>query len=110
MPLLTQLLKKDIGEAGRDHTTDTEVEQRPGRVLTAGATAEVLIGDQNLGIAISVLVQDELRDFSLPSGVKRISSNRCLPRPGALDGLQILFGDDHVGVDVDHGQGARRYR
>jgi hypothetical protein len=22
-----------------------------------------------------------------------------------MDGLQILFGDDHVGVDIDHVQG-----
>ena len=56
-------------------------------MLARGAAAEIVAGDQNLRLAIGRLVEHEI-------GV--------LAAVGALDRLQILLGDDHVGVDVDH--------
>jgi hypothetical protein len=32
---------------------------------------------------------------------------QALAKPGALDGLEVLLGDDHVGVDIDDLQGRR---
>src|SRR5215468_10355923 len=55
---------------------------------------------------IGRLVEDEIR---ILAAVVAIAFLREQPRaePGTLDGLEILLGDDHVGIDVDHAQRRR---
>ena len=69
-------------------------------MLAARAAAEIVAGDQHLGVAIGRLVEDEVRIFAAVVLVALLRE-QALAEAGALDGLQILLRDDHVGVDID---------
>ena len=98
--VLEAVVVEDIAERGRDHAADAEIQQRPRRVLAARAAAEIIAGDQDFGVAIGRLVEDEIRVFAAVILVA-LFRKQSLAEPGALDGFQILLGDDHVGVDID---------
>ena len=78
---------------------DAEIEQRPGRVLARRAAAEIVAGDENLGVRVGGLVEHEV---GIGRAVVVVAHLREQARaePGALDRLQVLLGDDHVGVDI----------
>jgi len=76
-------------------------------VLAARAAAEIVAGDQHLGVAIGRLVEHEVRVLAAVILVA-LFREKALAKAGALDGLQILLRNDHVGVDIDDLQG-RRY-
>jgi hypothetical protein len=77
-------------------------------VLARGAAAEIVAGDEDLGLAIGRLVQHEIGVLRAVLLVAHLGEQRGA-QPGALDRLQVLLGDDHVGVDIDHLQrGGRR--
>ena len=59
--VLEAVVVEDVGEARCDDAADAEIEQRPGRVLAARPAAEILGADQDLGVAVWRLVQDEIR-------------------------------------------------
>src|SRR5579863_10019095 len=99
--VLKAVVVENIAERCRDHAGDAEIEKRPRRVLARGAAAEIVAGDQNLGLAIGRLVEHEIRVLAAVVA-KALLGEQALAEPGALDGLQILFGNDHVGVDIDH--------
>ena len=101
--VLEAVVVENVAERGRDHAGDAEIHERPGRVLARGAATEIVAGDQNLGLAIGRLVEHEIRIFAAVVAVAFLGE-QPFAEPGALDGLQILLGDDHVGVDVDHFQ------
>ncbi len=61
--VLEAVVVEDVGEAGRDHAADAEVEQRPGGMLAARPAAEIVAGDQDLRLAVGRLVEDEIRVF-----------------------------------------------
>ena len=67
-------------------------------------TLDGVAGDQNLRLAIGRFVEHEIRVFAAVVFVAQLGE-QALGEPGALDGLQVLLGDDHVGVDIDHLQG-----
>jgi hypothetical protein len=69
-------------------------------VLTRRAAAEVVSRDQDLGFAIGRLVEHEIRIFAAIIPVALLGE-KALAEPGALDRLQILLWDHHVGVDID---------
>ena len=98
--VLEAVVVEDVAERGRDHAADAEIEQRPGRVLAARAAAEIVAGDQHLGVAIGRLVEDEIRILAAVVLVALLGE-QPLAKAGALDGLEVLLRDDHVGVDID---------
>src|SRR5262245_44115590 len=99
--VLEAVVVEDVAERGRDHATDAEVHQRPRRVLARGTTTEVVIGDENLRLAIGGLVENEVGVFAAIIAITFLRE-QAFAKPGALDGLEVLFGDDHVGIDIDH--------
>ena len=101
--VLEAVVVEDVGEAGRDDAADAEIEQRPGRVLAARAAAEIVAGDQDLRLAVGRLVEDEIRVLRAVVVVAHLGE-QALAEAGALDRLQVVLGDDHVGVDIDHRQ------
>ena len=102
--VLEAVVVENIGEAGRDHAAYAEIEQRPGRMLAAGAAAEIVAGDQDLRLAVGRLVEHEVRILGAVLLVAHLGEQPGA-EPGALDRLQIILGDDHVGVDIDDRQG-----
>ena len=71
--VLEAVVVEDVGEAGRDDAADAEIQQRPGRVLARRAAAEILAGDEDLGLAVGRLVQHEIRVLA---AVRRRSASR----------------------------------
>src|SRR5262249_31285477 len=99
--VLEAVVVEDVAERGRDHATDAEVHQRPRRVLARGAATEIVTGDQNFGLAIGRLVEHEVRVLAAVVAIALLRE-QARAKPRALDGLEILLGNDHVGIDVDH--------
>src|SRR3984893_7559840 len=104
--VLEAVVVENVPERGRDHAGDAEIHQRPGRVLARGAAAEIVVGDQNLRLAIGRLVEHEIGILAAVVAIALLRE-QALAETGALDGLQVLLGDDHVGVDIDHLQWRR---
>src|SRR5262245_41717308 len=75
-------------------------------MFARGAASEIVAGDQNPGFTISRLVEHELLVLGAVS-IEALLRKQPLAETGALDGLEVLLGDDHVGVDIDHTQGRR---
>ena len=75
-------------------------------MLAARAAAEIVAGDQDLRLAIGGFVEHEIRVFRTVFLVAHLGE-QAGAKPGALDRLQIILRDDHVGVDIDdrHGCG-----
>ena len=59
----------------------------------------LLVAGKKLKIDLSLL--DDTSDAAKSAQLVE----QRLAQSGAMDGLQILFGNDHVGVDIDHVQG-----
>src|SRR3546814_2236725 len=57
--VLEAVVVEDVGEAGGDDAADSEVEKSPGRMFPRGAAAEIIAGDENLGIAVGGIVENE---------------------------------------------------
>src|SRR5690606_36584148 len=53
--VLETVIVEDVGEAGGDDTADSEIEESPGCMLPRGAAAEIIAGDEDLGIAVGGL-------------------------------------------------------
>jgi hypothetical protein len=75
-------------------------------VLARGAAAEILARDQDLRFGIGLPVQHEVGERCALLVIAKLGE-QALAEPGALDGLEVLLGDDHVGIDIDHGQVGR---
>ena len=104
--VLEAVAVEDIGEAGRDDSADAIVQQRPGRVLARAAAAEVLTRDDDLGLAVGGLVQDEVRVLGAVLIITHFLE-QVLAQASAVDCFQELLGDDHVGIDIDQRHGRR---
>src|SRR5262249_42863707 len=68
--------------------------------LAARAAAEIVARDQDLRLAIGRLVEDEIRVLAAVVA-EALFRKQALAETGALDGLEVLLGNDRVGVDVD---------
>jgi hypothetical protein len=55
--------------------------------------------DENFGVAVSGLVQDEIGIFGAILEIAHFRE-QALAQPRALDGFEILFWDNHVGIDI----------
>jgi spore maturation protein CgeB len=102
--VLEAVLVKNVGERRRDHAPDAPVEERPRRMLARGAAAEIVACDENLRAGIGRLIE---RKVGVGRAVRppRDLGEEPFAEAGALDRLQVVLRDDHVGVDVDHREG-----
>ena len=98
--VLEAVVVENIAERGRDHAADAEIEQRPGRVFAARPQPKFRPRPENPGVAVGGLVEDEIRVLAAVVLVA-LFGEQSLAEPGALDGLEILLRDDHVGIDID---------
>jgi hypothetical protein len=101
--VLEAVVVEDVGEGRRDDAAEAEIEQRPWRVLAGGAAAEILPCDQDRRLGVRLPVQHEVGQRRALLVIAKLGE-QALAEPGALDGLEVLLGDDHVGIDIDHGQ------
>ncbi len=72
-------------------------------MLARGAAAEIVAGNEDLGVLVGRLVEHEIR---VQRAVLIVAGFREKARAeaGALDRLQVVLRNDHVGVDVDDRQ------
>jgi hypothetical protein len=61
-------------------------------------------GNQDLRLAVGRLVEHEVRIFRTVVAVAHFGEKPGA-KSGAFDRLQVILGDDHVGVDIDDRQG-----
>src|SRR5438105_4784517 len=92
--VLERVDEEDVGGRRRNYTAKAVIDERPGRMLARGAAAEILPGEQDRRVAISRLVQHELRVLLPPVG------EEALAEAGLLDGREVLLGNDLVRVDI----------
>ena len=104
--VLEAVIVENVGEAGRDDRANAEVEQGPGRMFARGAAAEIVFRNQDLRVPVGRLVEHEIGIFRAVVLVAHFRK-QPLAQTGALNGLQVLLGDDHVGVDVGDRQRGR---
>src|SRR5699024_4697443 len=91
--LLAGVAAEDVGEAGGQHGLEAVVAQRPHRVLTRGAGAEVGAGHEHRALAVRGLVQHEV-------GIAAPGGEQSVVEAGLGHALEVDGGDDLVGVDV----------
>ena len=89
--VLEAVVVEDVGKAGRDDAADAEIEQRPRRVLARRAAAEIVAGDDDLGVAVGRLVEDEIGVLRAVVVVAHLREQRRA-EPGPLDRLEVLLG------------------
>src|SRR3984957_11747030 len=94
---------KDVSEGRRDHTAKSVVVQGPRRVFPGRPATEVLARDQDFGVLIVGVIEDEIRMrlapvWSLLNAPPVVEQKRSIA--SALDPLQELLGDDLVSIDV----------
>ena len=69
-------------------------------MFAAGPAAEIVAGDDDLGLAVRWLVQHEFRNFRPVLSIAHFVE-QVLAQARTLDRLQELLWNDHVGVDID---------
>ena len=97
---MAQLLRKISAKEGGDEGAEAVVLEGPGGVLAGGAAAEVGPRHEDASAAEDALVEDE-------GGVLAPVVEEELAEAAAFDPLEVLGGDDLVGIDVGavEGQG-----
>src|SRR3989344_1465954 len=106
--VLEAVVEEDVGKAGRDDGAKAVLVQGPGCVLAAGGATEVLTRDQDGSTLVARLVQHEvgvgLARSRVLAGLAGVEVAPLVEQVGAearaLDRLEVLLGDDGVGVDV----------
>ena len=106
--VLEAIVEEDVGKTGCDHAAKSVLVQRPGRVLTRGAAAEILARQQDGGALVTRLVEHEVRiGLALLRVLARLAwvqvaprVEEVLPEARLADRLEELLGDDRVRVDV----------
>src|SRR3984893_11347334 len=97
--VLEAVVIENIGKTRRNDAADSEVEKRPGSMFARRAATEIIFRDKYFGFAIGRLVQDEFGIFGSILLVAEFGKKPAA-QAGPLDCFQILFGDDHVGIDI----------
>lgn len=92
---------EDIGEAWRDDAAQAHVQQCPRGMFSAGAAAEILTGDQDICAFVFRFVEGEVGALVSVVVVANVVKSTDA-KASSFDCFQELFGDDDVGVDVDH--------
>src|SRR6266849_10536042 len=104
--VLETIVVEDIAERGRNDAGDAEILERPRRMLTGRTAAEIVAGNKNLCLAISRFVEHEVRVVATIVAVAFLRE-QALAEARSLYGLEVLLGDDGVGIDIDRPQGRR---
>lgn len=73
-------------------------------MFARGTAAEIVTGNKNLRIAIGWFVQHEIRIVRAIFIITHLGK-QPFAQAGALDGLEVVLRDDHVGIDIDDGEG-----
>src|SRR6266404_1621690 len=94
------VVSEDVGEGRRNHGAESEIGQRPHRVLSRRPAAEILPCHKDAGALKTRLVEDEAGVLISVRRKPPIVKQK-LAKAGALNPLQKLFGNDLVGVDVN---------
>src|SRR5271156_885603 len=94
---------KNVGERRRDHTAKSVVRKRPRRVFPGRPATKVLARDQDFGVLVVGMIEDEIRMWlagvwSLLNAPPIVEQERAVA--GAFNPLEELLGDDLVGIDV----------
>src|SRR3989344_1148451 len=106
--ILEAVVVEDIGVARCDDNPEPVIHERPRGMFARGTATEVVAREQDLRALVARLVEHEIRiDAALAvihARLARIEITRVIeqtrPETGALDRLQILLGNDRVGVDI----------
>src|SRR5262249_53874318 len=104
--VLEAIVVENIAERGRNHAGDAEGLKRPRGMLARRTATEIVAGDKHFRIAIGRLVEHEIRVVAAVVTVALLCE-QTFAEAGSLDGLEILLGDDGVGIDIDRSQGCR---
>ncbi|MNI51915.1 hypothetical protein D3C73_1066650 [compost metagenome] len=72
-------------------------------------TAEIVAGNDDFGIAISRFIQYEIRVLGTILAITSLGE-QALSKTSALDRLEIVLRNDHVGVDIDNRKGGGNAR
>ncbi len=104
--ILQRVVAEDIGELGADHGLEAVVRQRPRRMLTRRAAAEVVAGDQNRAALGFGPVQREVGTRVALLVVAPLGEE-VLAKPFTSRRAQKTRGNDLVGVDVRQRQYSR---
>ena len=70
-------------------------------MFPAGATAEILTRDNDLGTTIRVTIQHKIGDFATILGKAHLIE-QIRPETGSFDGLQELLRDNHIRIDIEN--------
>ena len=97
--IVAGVVAKDVGERRRQDDAESELSQRPRRVLARRAATEILARNQNGRLAKVLVVEHEVFAVAAVRMVAPVEKQE-LPEAGALDALQVLLGNDLVGIDV----------
>ena len=97
--VLEAVVKEDVGEARGDEAAEPVVEQGPGRVLARGPTPKVVTRQQDRCALITGLVEKEVWVGRTIAAITPVRE-QPLAQARALDRLQVLLGNDLVGIHV----------
>jgi hypothetical protein len=104
MPFLKQLLKKMSAKDGAITQRMPKSSSAQGACSRDDPQPKFSPATRICAFAIGGLVQDEIGDLVAVVVIAHLVE-QVLAEARALDRLQELLGDDHVGIDIDQGQG-----
>src|SRR5690606_6850077 len=99
---------ENIGKARGDDGANAKIVEGPGGVLAARTAAKILPRQEDRGALVTLLVEGKIRVQGTGAAVLAVPAliqvahlvEQIGAKARALDGLQKLLGDDHVGVDI----------
>jgi hypothetical protein len=98
--ILGAVVGEDIRKRRRDHSPKAEVRQRPHRMLTRRSAPKIPSRNQNARTLEAWLMQHKVWILLSVSAKPPVVKHK-LPKPGALDPLQELLGDNLVRIHID---------
>src|SRR5262249_29206978 len=94
------VVEEDVSETRRDDGTKTVIMQSPRSVLAGGSTAKVVTGQEDRRSLVTWLVEKESFISGAISAVTPVRE-QAFAQAGALNGFQVLFRNDLVGINVN---------
>src|SRR5699024_3055337 len=106
--VLETVVVENIGEAGCNNAMDTEIQQCPDRVFTGRTTTEIIPRQQNAGVTIACVIENEIRVFAargdiyIQTALVQVTPlvEQKWPKAGTANRFQVLLRDNGIGIDV----------